>query len=189
LEADKVNIDTVLEEDQKKKCYKALMVSSGAANTALIEDEHFSFVHGGRQSEAFELGGNSTFIVCIGSISSLKKIHPADWSTCIWHGNTFGRMIPLTFEHGLGWHEAVNLHPVIALTHTKVDEPNIVENVSETVSSFSEIGFESELEVSPWRGTYCLPHTGKILFSQDMEFKTSDLPRWKPRVIIDRHTP
>ena len=184
-----MKIEALREEDPKRKGYKALMVTSGAANTSLIEDDHFYFVHGGRQADAFELGEDSSFVVCVGSISSLKEMHLADWGTCLWRGNKFGRVIPSTSEHPLGWSAALILHPIIGSSRSNVEEPANVETVSETVSSFSGVSPETEFEASPWRGTYCLAHSAKILFSQDVEFKTADLPRWKPRVIIDRHRP
>ncbi|MBI4488654.1 MAG: hypothetical protein HY694_06175 [Deltaproteobacteria bacterium] len=184
-----MKIEAIREEGQKRKSYKALTASSGAANTALIEDEHFYFVHGGRQPEAFELGGDSTFVICVGGVSSLKEIHLADWGTCVWRGNMFGRVIPSTSEHLLGWPAAAIMHSGIALSRANVDEPRNVENASETGSAFAGASPEAEFETYPWRGTYCLAHTEKILFLQNVEFKTSDLPRWKPRVIIDRHRP
>jgi hypothetical protein len=189
LEANKVKIEALREEDPKRKAYKALMVTSGAANTSLVEDEHFYFVHGGRQADAFELGQDSSFVVCVGSVSSLKEIHLADWGTCVWRGNKFGRVIPSISEHLLGWPAAAKLRSVDALSRANIEEPANVENVSETVSSSSEFGPATELEDFPWRGTYCLAHAEKILFSQNVEFKTSNLPRWKPRVIIDRYRP
>jgi len=184
-----VKIEAIREEGQERKSYKVLTASSGAANTALIEDEHFYFVHGGRQPEAFELGGDSTFVIRVGGVSSLKEIHLADWGTCVWRGNKFGRVIPSTSEHPLGWSAALILHPIIALSRSNVEEPANVENVSETVSSSSGVSPEPEFEAFPWRGTYCLARSEKMLFSQNVEFKTADLPRWKPRVIIDRHRP
>lgn len=184
-----MKIEALREEDPKRKGYKALMVTSGAANTSLIEDDHFYFVHGGRQADAFELGEDSNFVVCVGSISSLKEMYRADWGTCVWRGNKFGRVIPSTYEHPLGGSTALILHPIIALSRSNVEEPANVENVSETVSSSSGVSPEPEFEAFPWRGTYCLARSEKMLFSQNVEFKTADLPRWKPRVIIDRYRP
>ncbi len=70
-----------------------------------------------------------------------------------------------------------------------VEEPGKIDSDSETVSCSAGPTPEAEVEALPWRGTYCVAHTEKILFSQNVEFRTSDLPRWKPRVIIDPHTP
>ncbi len=60
--------------------------------------------------------------------------------------------------------------------------------VSETVSLSAGLSPEAEFGAFPGPGTYCVAHTEKILFSQNVEIRTSELPRWKPRVIIDRHT-
>ena len=184
-----MKIEDFRDEDQKKKGYKALMVTSGATNTDLIEDEHFYFIHGGRQAEALELGGDSTFVVCVGSISSLKEIHLADWGTCVWRGNKFGRIIPSISERLFGLPAATKLRPVAESARASIEQPSNVENGSETVSSSVGFSPETDFDAFPWRGTYCLAHAEKILFSQNVEFKTADLPRWKPRVIIDRHTP
>jgi len=184
-----VTIEALREDDPKRMGYKALMVTSGATNTSLIEQEHFYFVHGGRQADAFELGEDSSFVVCVGSVSSLKEIQFADWGTCVWRGNKFGRLSLSTSEHRLGRSAAAIMHPIIALSRANVEEPANVENVSETVSSLTGVSPETEFEAFPRRGTYCLADTERILFSQNLELKTSDLPRWKPRVIDDRHTP
>jgi hypothetical protein len=184
-----VKIEVTREEGQERKSYRALMMTSGATTTSLIEDDQFCFVHGGRQPEAFELGGDSMFLVYIGSVGALKEMRFDDWGTCVWRANKFGRVIPSTSEHHLNWPPAAIMHSVIALSRANVDEPENVENVSETVSAFVGASREAEFETFPWRGTYCLAHTEKILFLQNVEFKTSDLPRWKPRVIIDRHGP
>lgn len=184
-----MTIEALREDDPKRMGYKALMVTSGATNTSLIEQEHFYFVHGGRQADAFELGEDSSFVVCVGSVSSLKEIQFADWGTCVWRGNKFGRLSLSTSEHRLGRSAAAIMHPIIALSRANVEEPANVENVSETVSSLTGVSPETEFEAFPRRGTYCLADTERILFSQNLELKTSDLPRWKPRVIDDRHTP
>lgn len=70
-----------------------------------------------------------------------------------------------------------------------VEEPANVETVSEAISSSAGSIQETASEALPWRGTFCLARTEKVLFSQKVEFKTSELPRWKPHPIIDRRTP
>lgn len=172
------------EDDRSRKGYMALMASSGAANTAFVEDEHFYFVHGGRHPEAFELGADSTFVVCIG-ISPLKKMSFEEWGRCVWRSNKFGRVI-LSASHLPGRAQSGAMHSGIALSRPNVDEPATVEKVSDAASSLPELRADAEFETFPWRGTYCVAHTQKVLFSQNVEFKTSDLPRWKPRVILDR---
>ncbi len=38
------------------------------------------------------------------------------------------------------------------------------------------------------RGTYSPPYSHRVLFTQEVELKTADLPRRKPRAYIDRRT-
>ena len=40
-------------------------------------------------------------------------------------------------------------------------------------------------ETRDWRGTFCLPHVEKMMFSQELELKTAQLPQWKPHLTID----
>ncbi len=40
----------------------------------------------------------------------------------------------------------------------------------------------------PLRGTLALPLSSKVLFSQEVEVEIEKLPRWQPRVIIDRRS-
>jgi hypothetical protein len=39
-----------------------------------------------------------------------------------------------------------------------------------------------------WRGVFSPHYRRKILFLQEVEFKTADLPKWHPKVFIDRRT-
>ena len=185
-----MTIEASREDEQQRTRYKALMVSSGAANTALLEDENCSFLHGGRQAEAFDFGGNNTFVVCVGNIGSLKETRLVDWITCVWRPNRFEHItFPDISEHVMGWQAAAKLPPLKALSCTIVEEPADVDNMSETASFSAGLTPEAEVEALHWRGTYRVPHTEKILFSQTVEVRTSELPRWKPRVTIDRYTP
>lgn len=166
------------------------MVSSGASNTALLEDENCAFANGGREAEAFDFGGDSAVILCVGNVGSWKEMQLVDWITCVWRPNRFERiMFPVVTEHLMARHAAAKLSSLKALSCSIVEEPANVDNVSETVSFSAGLASEADVETLAWRGTYCLPHSDKILFSQDVEIRTSELPRWKPRVIIDRHTP
>ena len=185
-----MTIEVLQEDGPQKKRYKALMVSSGATNTALLEDERCSFVHGGRQTETFDFGGENTLVLCVGDIGSLNQTQLVDWITCVWRPNRLDHIIfPLVAEHNFGWHAAAKLPSLKALSCSNVEELANVDNVSETVSFSCGLAAEAEVEALHWRGTYCVPHTEKILFSQNVEVRTSKLPRWKPRVIIDRYTP
>jgi len=51
-----------------------------------------------------------------------------------------------------------------------------------------ELQLYSEPDKAVWRGLFCPTYERKILFSQEIKLRTADLPRWKPKVIIDRRT-
>lgn len=55
-------------------------------------------------------------------------------------------------------------------------------------SSYSEIWQTGELPTFPWRGIFAPKHRRKILFTKNMTFRTSELPRRKPHIEIDRRT-
>ncbi len=44
-----------------------------------------------------------------------------------------------------------------------------------------------EIEAA-WRGIFFPFYHPKVLFSEQIEVRTADLPRWKPRITIDRRT-
>jgi hypothetical protein len=189
LEENTVTIEPIREDELRKTDYKALLASSGAANTVLLEPEPYYFVHGGRQAEAFEFGGNNTLVVCVGSTGSMAETQFADWIMSLWKVHRFEHIVlPLMVEQFKGWQTVGKSPPLKALSCANVEEPDCVD-VSETVSFSAGLSSEADINESPWRGIYCVPHTEKMLFSQSVEIKTSELPRWKPRVIIDRHTP
>jgi hypothetical protein len=45
-----------------------------------------------------------------------------------------------------------------------------------------------EPEPTTWRGVFAPTHSREVLFSQQIEIRTADLPRWKPHITIDRRT-
>lgn len=181
--------EPIRQDEQRRTDYKALLASSGAANTVLFEPEPYYFVHGGRQAEAFEFGGDNTLVVCVGSTGSLAETQFADWITSLWRAHRFEHIVlPFIVEQFTGWQTVGKLPPLKALSCANVEELANVD-VSETVSFSAGLSSEADIDESPRRGIYCVPHTEKMLFSQSVEIKTSELPRWKPRVIIDRHTP
>ena len=42
-----------------------------------------------------------------------------------------------------------------------------------------------EPQVTKWQDVFYYAHTRNVLFSQDVTLKTADLPRWKPKFIMD----
>jgi hypothetical protein len=189
MEAKKVTIEGLHENSLRGKARRTLMVTSGASSASLIEDEPFYFVHGGRETDAFEVGGESKFIVCFSGIEPFKKPGLSDWRRCLWGGHNFERLgssgITLVFH----WPAAAFLQPPITLSRSVVDEltPNVgsaIERISFSTSSNQE----SESEVLSQRGTFVLAHTQEMLFSREVELRTAELPRWKPHLAIDRRT-
>lgn len=45
-----------------------------------------------------------------------------------------------------------------------------------------------EPDSSVWRGVFSPLYHPKVLFSQQIEIRTADLPRWKPHITLDRRT-
>ena len=50
----------------------------------------------------------------------------------------------------------------------------------------SEMWEQAEAQESIWRGIYSPSYKKKVLFSKTLTFKTSELPRWKPKAIIGK---
>jgi hypothetical protein len=57
-----------------------------------------------------------------------------------------------------------------------------------TTSTTSKLLPQEDPDRRVWRGVFSPRYHRKILFSQTVTFKTADLPRWKPKVVIDRRT-
>ena len=47
--------------------------------------------------------------------------------------------------------------------------------------------FETDEEEPVWRGVFPLPHNAKVLFSQEIEIKKSEVTTWKRCVVIDSY--
>lgn len=45
-----------------------------------------------------------------------------------------------------------------------------------------------EDESHPWRGIFVLRPPQKVLFTQAVEFRTAELPRWTPHIVISRRS-
>jgi hypothetical protein len=43
-----------------------------------------------------------------------------------------------------------------------------------------------EDDTHPWRGLFVLRQPQKVLFTQALEFRTAELPRWNPHIVISR---
>ena len=70
-------------------------------------------------------------------------------------------------------------------------EDQLVTNASENVATLGgiwpEILEQVEAKVSELRGVYSPTYKRKVIFSETITLKTSELPRWKPNAIIGKH--
>ena len=57
-----------------------------------------------------------------------------------------------------------------------------------TMSPWPALWRHPEPEPRVWRGVFSPPYHREVLFSQQVEVRTADLPRWQPRITIDRRT-
>ena len=65
-----------------------------------------------------------------------------------------------------------------------------ITNASEQIASMGELWSELvdqlESDLSQFRGVYSPNYEQKLIFSETITFKTSELPRWKPNSIIGK---
>jgi hypothetical protein len=60
-----------------------------------------------------------------------------------------------------------------------------------TMTGFQEwidLNQTKEPNAEIWRGTLSPVYERRVIFSQKLSIKTASLPRWKPQIIVDRHT-
>jgi hypothetical protein len=162
-------------------------VTSGASNTSLIEDEPFYFVHGGRQTEAFEVGTRSGVFLYFSRGEAFKELCFPDWRNCFWPGVNFERLDLSGITLLLYWPASWRLQPPKTLSRSLVEElPPDFECAVERLSSTSNR--DNEPAVLPQRGTFFLAHKRQPLFTQEVELRTAELPRWRPHLTIDQRT-
>jgi hypothetical protein len=58
----------------------------------------------------------------------------------------------------------------------------------EITGSSLRLSARYESEEAPWRGVFTMSYPRKTIFSKEVKIHTSALPRWKPRITIDRRT-
>jgi len=59
---------------------------------------------------------------------------------------------------------------------------NASENIASLGGLWPELVEQVETAVSEFRGVYSPKYERKVIFSETITFKTSDLPRWKPNL-------
>jgi hypothetical protein len=57
-----------------------------------------------------------------------------------------------------------------------------------SMSPWPKLWQHAEPEPKAWRGVFFPTYSRKVLFSKTISFRTAELPRWKPQVLIDRRT-
>jgi len=79
--------------------------------------------------------------------------------------------------------------PLLVLVYYGTREEGLEGN-PEIKAKLSQPGLwqHPEPDSSVWRGVFSPLYHPKVLFSRQIEVRTADLPRWKPRITIDRRT-
>ena len=148
-------------------------------------------VYGGREIEVFEEDEDGNIFLCLVSSGRLNDLSltETDRGRCLWHyGNSFEGMIESIFL--LTWSSLSGFvfESPIALSRGFLEERSPgMGSFSERASSASAFDTDQDFESRPWRGTFYVSHTEKVIFSQEVKFKTAELPHWKPHVTIDLH--
>ncbi len=85
--------------------------------------------------------------------------------------------------------EVSNLYYPNAIVFESSDDQSFT-NASEHIASLGELWEELveqvETKTSEFRGVYSPKYKRKVIFSETITFKTSELPRWKPNSIIGK---
>lgn len=174
----------------EKHAHRALVVTSGAANTCAIEDTHIPYLyHGGMEAEALEQDEQDKLILCLGGYGGRSDISQAEWSRCWWRDNKVGRMLPpMLLLAWLSPHDSF-FESAIALSRSSVEEYSKGIGVVSEAATYSASDYDPapDFERREWRGTFSVSYPEKIIFSQVVELKTAELPRWKPHVTLDLH--
>lgn len=69
------------------------------------------------------------------------------------------------------------------MSHLK--RPGLLSPEEETATSTRKIGRVAEENDLDYRGVYHIPSQSKVLFSEEIEIKTEELPRWQPKITIE----
>jgi len=71
---------------------------------------------------------------------------------------------------------------LIEATEEQLGHP---EDVVTSMTLWPPLWQHAEPERRVWRGVFCPPYRREVLFSQQVEIRTAELPRWKPHITID----
>jgi hypothetical protein len=104
-------------------------------------------------------------------------------------------LIPASATAGTGITGGLLDFPSLSMTHLGSGQScgfytTRQEKTENTAEITTRIFWQSREQLEPdstvGRGTFTLPYHRKVLFSESVEIQTFKLPRWKPRVTIDR---
>jgi hypothetical protein len=187
MEAQTIIMEQQREDSLTGNAFNRWIVTSGASNASLIEDEPFYFAHGGRQTEAFEVGTRSGVFLCFSRSELFKEPGFPDWRNCFWPGLNFERLDLSGITLFFYWPATMCLQPLKTLSRSLVEEltPDFESAVDRSSSASNR---ENEAEVLPQRGTFFLAHKRQTLFTHAVELRTAELPRWRPHLAIDQRT-
>jgi hypothetical protein len=187
MEAQTIIMNQLRQDSFMGRAPNRWIVSSGASNTSLIEDEPFYFVHGGRQTETLELPREGGAIIYFSGSVLFKEPRLTDWRNCFWPGHNFERLDLSGITFLLYRPAATCLQPLQKSSRSLEEEltPDFETALERSSSTFNG---ENEPEVMPQRGTFFLAHGRQTLFTQEVEFRTAELPRWRPHLTIDQRS-
>ena len=60
------------------------------------------------------------------------------------------------------------------------------ENVVALTSRWPALWRQVEFDPTVWRGVFPLTHKRKVLFSKKIKIRTAEIPRWKPKITLER---
>jgi hypothetical protein len=173
-----VKRELLFEDDQDQHGVKEFIMSSGITANSLLQEAVPGIVNAGLESDFRDFTAGKCFVVY-----NVPGHIAFDWGAFAWTGKQL--FSPIGLQSGKSRsYGSVDLSP-IALSRLDVDELcdlqiGCTAIYSATVANADQFQeYRQQLDMFPFK------FADKILFFQKMEFRTRELPRWKPRVNID----
>jgi hypothetical protein len=60
------------------------------------------------------------------------------------------------------------------------------EHVVTRASRWPDLWHQDEVDPTVWRGVFPLTHKKKVLFTKQIKLRSTEIPRWKPTITLDR---
>lgn len=154
------------------------------AATSMIQAEHFGLLYGAGELTALatlHLSGDAIDLRWLLGEDVLKDPVVPQRIQCVWRRPIISQpTISATFTE---------VFPVGTTYVLRVEVSE--ENIAHTEFSMANISdraiasLQAEPEPSMWRGVFSPPHQKKVLFSQEVNIRTAELPRRKPHIAIN----